>query len=351
MLDAVIKKYNLPSETLIQNITTGLINNTYLAITGDKEYIIQRINANVFKQPQDIDTNIQLIEKFLKKSNPNYFIPVPVQAADGKTMVIINNDFFRIFNFVPNTTSYAVAVSPQLAYEAAQQFGNFTAQLSAFPADTLKITLPHFHDLTLRYSQFITATVHANKERLLQSFALINQLKELNGIVDTYQKIKMDNEFKIRVTHHDTKISNVLFDEDQKGVCVIDLDTVMPGYFISDIGDMLRTYLPPVSEEEQDLSKVFIREDYFHAIVKGYMHYMKPHLTEKELHSFVYAGKFMIYMQALRFITDYLNNDIYYGATYNNHNLHRAMNQFTLLKDLLRLEQKLTDFIRRNFLS
>ena len=150
--------------------------------------------------------------------------------------------------------------------------------------------------------------------------------------------------FKLRVTHHDTKISNVLFNQEDKGLCVIDLDTVMPGYFISDVGDMIRTYLSPANEEEKDFSKIEIREEYFSAIWKGYMSEMNDELSTEEKNHFIYAGKFMIYMQAIRFLTDHLNNDIYYGAKYPGHNLVRAGNQAVLLQRLLEKEALLSDF-------
>src|SRR5206468_9716554 len=135
--------------------------------------------------------------------------------------------------------------------------------------------------------------------------------------------IKVNPLFRQRVTHHDTKISNVLFNEQDKAVCVIDLDTVMPGYFISDVGDMMRTYLSPTSEEEKDFAKINVREEFFEAIVTAYLSEMKGQLTEIEKSHFIYAGKFMIYMQAIRFLTDHLNNDLYYGARYEGHNLIR----------------------------
>ena len=162
--------------------------------------------------------------------------------------------------------------------------------------------------------------------------------------------MKENSAFKKRVTHHDTKISNVLFDAQDKGLCVIDLDTVMPGYFISDAGDMMRTYLSPAGEEETDYSKIDVRENYFDAIVQGYLSEMKDELSAEEKKYFVYAGKFMIYMQALRFITDYLNNDIYYGASYELHNLNRATNQLTLLNILTSKEEALNKHVT-NFIN
>ena len=171
-----------------------------------------------------------------------------------------------------------------------------------------------------------------------ESANLISQLKDWSDIVTEYEKIKMLSDFKLRFTHHDSKINNVLFDKDNNGLCVIDLDTVMPGYFISDVGDMMRTYISPVSEEEKDFSKIVIRKEYYNAIVDGYMSEMKDELTEVEKKHFFYAGKFSIYMQALRFLTDYLNDDKYYGSAYPGQNLIRASNQIVLLQKFMGAE-------------
>ncbi len=150
----------------------------------------------------------------------------------------------------------------------------------------------------------------------------------------------------MRVVHHDAKINNVLFDiGNDAGLCVIDLDTVMPGYYISDVGDMLRTYLSPVSEEESDLSRIVIREEYFREIAKGYLGEMQLSLSLEEKQYFVYAGKFAIYMQALRFLTDYLYDDIYYSTKYRNQNLIRANNQITLLQRYMEKEDRLNEIL------
>ena len=134
--------------------------------------------------------------------------------------------------------------------------------------------------------------------------------------------------------HHDTKISNILFDKGGKGICVIDLDTVMPGYFISDLGDMIRSYVSPVNEEENNLDKIQVRQDYLEAIKEGYLSAMGNSLSAIEKDHFLYSGQCMIYMQALRFLTDHFNKDIYYGANYEGHNLNRTLNQLTLLDRL-----------------
>ena len=237
--------------------------------------------------------------------------------------------------FVENSYTFDVVQTAEQAYEAAKQFGRFTKFLSDFDVSQLKIIIPQFHDLELRYKQFVYAIANGNEARINESQAIINKLLQHKNIVDEYKSIIRNPQFKLRTTHHDTKISNVLFDKNNKGLCVIDLDTVMPGYFSSDVGDMMRTYLSPVSEEEKDFEKIVIRKEFYKAVVEGYGEEMKDELTEVEKEYFLFAGKFMVYMQALRFLTDHLNDDIYYGAKYEGHNLVRARNQLVLLQRLM----------------
>ena len=185
--------------------------------------------------------------------------------------------------------------------------------------------------------------INGNKSRIENSTDSIRFILDNKNIVAIYEDIIKNPNFKTRVIHHDTKINNVLFDKTNQGICVIDLDTVMPGFFISDVGDMMRTYLSPVSEEEKDYSKIIVREDYFKAILKGYLSEMKEELSQEELKYFVYAGKFIIYMQAMRFLTDYLLNDVYYGEQYPEHNIIRANNQIVLLQRLIDKEDLLQE--------
>jgi Ser/Thr protein kinase RdoA (MazF antagonist) len=261
-------------------------------------------------------------------------------------MVHVNKEgYFRLFPFVDGSHTIDVVSSAAQAYEAAKQFGRFTKLLNGFNCEQLRTTLPDFHNLPLRCHQFEKATAAGNAARIKEAAASIAFLQQHRSIVDASERINKNPAFKKRVTHHDTKISNVLFDENNKGLCVIDLDTVMPGYFISDVGDMLRTYLSPVSEEEKDFSKIEIREDYFKAIAEGYLQEMNDELSADEKAHFIYAGKFMIYMQALRFLTDYLNDDIYYGSKYDGQNFMRAKNQVVLLERLIEKEEALNKII------
>lgn len=325
---------------------SGLINNTWKINGGTKSFILQKINTNVFKNPEAIAYNIYIAGKYLHAHDASYLFVAPQRSIYNKDVFLDKEDgYFRLFPFVENSHTIDVVKDPHMAYEAARQFGRFTKLLSGLDACMLKITLPDFHNLSFRYEQFEDALAGASAEKFQQSKQLIDLVFAYKNIVDEFESIKINPEFKIRVTHHDTKISNVLFSEDNKGLCVIDLDTMMPGYFISDLGDMLRTYLSPVSEEEKDFSKIEIRDEYFISIIRGYFGELHDVLTAGEKARFVYAGKFMIYMQALRFLTDHLNDDIYYGAKYPGHNFVRAGNQFVLLERLTQKEDELQQYV------
>lgn len=330
----VLKEYGFSeSDCVIRPLGNGLINSTWLIEQEKKNYVLQKVNQYIFKSPGDIAFNIRLIDNHLKKTDPRYLFVAPLPTLSGEDLVKTTAGYFRLFPFIEGSHTIDVVEKPEQAYEAAKQFGKFTKLLSEFNASQLKITLPDFHNLTLRYRQFEEALQNGNEGRIKESEFLVNFIKMHKGIVEEFELNKA--KFKTRCTHHDTKISNVLFDRNDKGLCVIDLDTVMPGFFISDVGDMMRTYLSPVSEEEKDFSKIIIRKEFYKAIVSGYLSEMGGELNETEKKYFHYAGKFMIYMQAIRFLTDHINNDTYYGAKYEGHNFIRAGNQVTLLQRLI----------------
>lgn len=349
MLDLIIQTYGLhPEEWQIKSFGKGLINHTWLMVKEDEAYILQRINNNVFKNPYSISDNIRLVGNYLNHHFPDYLFVTPVQTTGHEDIIQNSEGYFRMFPFVKNSITYTTVESPELAYEAARQFGKFTHYLKGFDASVLQETIPDFHNLTLRYNQYAEALKVGIKERLFAAADIIKQLEKYSYIVDEFDQIKCNRHFKKRVMHHDTKISNVLFNKQNKGLCIIDLDTVMSGFFISDVGDMMRTYLAAASEEETDFSTICIREDYFAAIIEGYSAEMQDDLTEEEKKSFVYAGKFMIYMQSIRFLSDYLVNDVYYGAAYEGQNFNRAVNQLYLLKDLDEKEERLLQQVKQH---
>jgi Ser/Thr protein kinase RdoA (MazF antagonist) len=338
-LDTMAAKYGWHSYQMIP-IESGLINHTYKVVTPSGNFILQQVNTNVFKQPLAIDANMRLLKQQLKTSHPDYLFVSPIAGMDGNTLYEVNSQYFRAFEFIEGSHTIAIVNTPEQAFEAAKAFATFTAVCNGMDATALQETLPNFHNLPLRYQQFKAALHGANDERLTACKTLIQDLQSQEAIVTTYEAFIAHPDALKRVTHHDTKISNVLFNDANKALCVIDLDTVMPGYFISDVGDMMRTYVCPVSEEESDLSKIVVRKDYLQAIQEGYYSHMEQHLTDFEKAHFFFAGEVLIYMQALRFCTDYLQNDVYYPIKYPHHNLVRATNQMQLL---LALQQTLAN--------
>lgn len=343
MIEKVLKVYGIdPQTSQVESLTSGLINNTWKVTTEGKDFIVQRINNQVFRKPFEVAANIRMIDRYLKEHSPSYLFVSPVPNLEGEDIYYEEADgYFRVFPYIRGSHTINTVSTPHQAFEAALQFGKFTRLLSGFDALSLHTTIPDFHNLTLRYRQFESALMNGDRDRIRQSAHLIAGIKKYAGIVEEYEKIRTNAMAKQRVTHHDTKISNVLFDDRGKGLCVIDLDTVMAGYFISDMGDMMRTYLSPANEEEKDFDRIEVREDFFKAIVNGYLSSMGDELTSDEQGLILYSGSFLIYMQAIRFLADYFNRDVYYGARYEDQNFVRAGNQLVLLK---RLDEKSAAF-------
>jgi len=348
MFGSILPLYGLDeSEYSVKPFGNGLINHTWKIISAGREFLLQRINGEVFKSPADIMDNCRLLDTYFKTNHPHYLFVAPLLTTNLRNYVIdAENNYYRLFPFIRNSYTINTISSPLQAYEAAKQFGQFTRLLSGFDPSGLKITIPDFHNLTLRFKQFESAVQLGNKQRIELSAESIAYLKNQSRLALQFEEIKTEQTLKLRVVHHDAKINNVLFDiGNNRALCVIDLDTVMPGYYISDVGDMLRTYLSPAGEEEPDFSLIHIRMEYFKEIVKGYLEEMGSELSPDEKRYFVYAGKFAIYMQALRFLTDHLNDDIYYNTTYKDHNLVRANNQIVLLNKYLEQEDQFLEIL------
>lgn len=334
----------------VESFGSGLINNTFRVAhkSGEKgkDFILQRINTHVYKDPWVIVQNHRKAAEYLALHHPDYFFLPPVTAANGEDLFHRNDDYWRILPFVADTHSVNEADNPKQAYEAARQFGKLAHNLSGIKIGDLKPTIPNFHNLTLRYSDFQTAINDSNDERRDKAEELIAAFEGYSRIPITYEELKTDRDFPDRLMHHDTKINNVLLDNaTDEGVCVIDLDTLMPGKLISDLGDMVRTYVCPVSEEEVDFSRIAIRDEYYDALMKGYLSELQDTLTDTEKEMLFYAGPFMIYMQGIRFLTDFLNGDVYYPVKYPLHNFNRAKNQLVLLQKLDERETALRKII------
>ncbi|ATL47638.1 aminoglycoside phosphotransferase [Chitinophaga caeni] len=346
---AIIAAFGLDAANFeTKKFGSGHINNTFL-LTGkhdDAKYVLQRINTNVFKEPWVIATNQRMAADYLAAKDPEYLFITPIPTTSGKELFEFEGEYWRLIPFIANSITVDQADNTTQAYEAAKQFGKLARLLDGIDMRPFKATIPNFHNLTLRYAAFQDAIPAAKEERRNAAEELIRSFLDYSDIAITFEKLKTHRDFKDRVMHHDTKINNVLLDKDTfKGVCVCDLDTLMPGKIISDLGDMVRTYVCPVSEEERDFSLITVRDEYFEALMKGYLEEVGATLSQIEKDHLFYAGKFMIYMQGIRFLTDYLNGDIYYPIKYAEHNYDRAKNQLTLLQALVAKEGKLQSII------
>ena len=321
----------------VERLGNGLINHTY-KISDDKSgktLLIQQINKNVFKKPVDVQNNYLKLFQY-KNGTKDIFFPAPVHLKSSDTLFVDSGgNYWRAFEFLDGTITLDVPHNAEQAKNTARTFGQITAFLSSFDAEELNIVIPDFHNLSFRYHQFEQALANADSERVRKAATLIQEVKSREKYKDFYEHITQSTDFPKRVMHHDAKIANVLFDKKTgKVICAIDFDTTMPGYFFSDLGDMIRSMACNNDEHSTDFDNLHIRKDFYKAIVNGYLEVMNEYLTGEEKKYIHSAGLIMIYMQAVRFIADYLNNDIYYQISYSEQNFDRGTNQVTLLKDL-----------------
>src|SRR5215204_2945664 len=223
----ILDQYGVPQTAIVKPYGNGLINHTW-KVTNDKNenFILQRINTTVFKQPEDIASNLANLRDYLQKHFPRYPYISPLRTIDGMEFYYDEHDFYRLFPFVAGSHSIDTVQTAEQAFEAAKQFGLFSKLLSGFDHRQLKTTIPDFHNLSLRYYQFQQAIRDGDSYRIGEAKALIDYLQQQESIVQKFESIQNHEGFKIRVMHHDTKINNVLFDQHNKGICVIDLDTV-----------------------------------------------------------------------------------------------------------------------------
>lgn len=329
----VLKQYNLEAKDFrIEPVGSGHIHLTF-RLDGRKRFILQRVNKNVFRKPEVIASNIRIAAAYLHSRQPGYQFITPLPTAEGTQMAYDNEGFpWRIFQFFENTYTVDKVETSSQAFSAAAEFGRLGFYLREMDVSEFGFTIDRFHDLAWRYEQFETSLKTELKDRLEAAASAIRTATHYKFLVDKYRELIASGVLKLRITHNDTKINNVLFDQNtNKAVTAIDLDTLMPGYFIYDMGDMIRTFVSPVDEEERDLSKVAVRKDIYQAVVDGYLSWMKTELTEQEQRQIPFSGMMMTYIMALRMLADFLNGDTYYKTTYPGQNLVRANNQFRLL--------------------
>jgi thiamine kinase-like enzyme len=326
-----------------QELASGHINDTYLIKTKVKpHYVLQRINHNVFKDVPglienkvSISSHIRQKLKHLQRKKLDRSVLTFVKTKEGESFYQCEEgNYWNLTYFIDDSLTFETVKNEEVAYEGGKLFGEFLSLTSDFDASKLTEVIPKFHDMSFRYSQFQSALQSVSKERLYKAKSSIERVIDLKEEMHIIQRLKETGEIKIRVTHNDTKISNALFSKDNKGLCVIDTDTVMPGIVHYDFGDAVRTICNTAAEDETNLDLVEFNVGYYKAYTKGFLEKIESSLSPTELKFLPLSAKTMIFIMALRFLTDYLNSDIYYKTKYADHNLDRSKNQFKLIQSL-----------------
>ncbi|MCF8373817.1 MAG: aminoglycoside phosphotransferase family protein [Bacteroidales bacterium] len=352
-LQTISEKFLIKGNFISANpFGSGHINDTYLITTSAEKYILQRINHHIFKEVEKMNQNII---KALEHFNEKQKISKDIRFRELKIILSKNGhnhfkdedgNYWRMMNFVSGSVSFDVAKKPEMAYEAAKAFGYFRRNLIDVDPDDFYPVIPDFHNLEMRMSWF-HKVLETNSESRNQ-FAE-NEIEFVLSREHLSKKLSLllkSGRIPIRVTHNDTKINNVLLDKDTlKGIAVIDLDTIMPGTVLFDFGDMVRTFISPAEEDETDLSKVVLRLDIFESLAKGYLLELQHLITYTERDHLVFGGKIMTYMIGLRFLTDFLEGDVYYKTARPNHNLDRCRTQFRLLSEIEKNETAMNSII------
>ncbi|MGD9604880.1 MAG: phosphotransferase enzyme family protein [Bacilli bacterium] len=320
----------------------GHINKTYIVITNnDEKYILQKLNTVVFKKPREVMNNIELVTNYIreivKKENDDYSRAVLeiIPSVNAKSYVHIDDMFWRCYRFVSGAKTYEIVENPELFYEVGKAIGTFQKQLMDFPIEKLAITIPNFHNTPIRFRRFKEVVNEDPKRRALEVFNEIKFLYNREEDVSNITKYLDSGEIKTRVTHNDTKLNNVMIDENtNKAICVVDLDTVMPGSVLFDFGDAIRVGASTALEDEKDLSKVSLNQVLFEAFSRGFLEKAYDILTEKEIENLVESARIITLECGMRFLTDYLEGDVYFSTHYETHNLDRAKTQFKLVQEI-----------------
>lgn len=316
----------------------GHINETYL-VTCDSglSYILQKINKKIFTKPEELMENVAAVTAYLSQNSDDPRTSMHlVSAADGKTFYQdADGEYWRMYEFVPSTVCLQKAETPKDFYYSGLAFGRFQGELAGFPAQTLHEAIKDFHNTPARFGQLHAAMAvnFENRKELCGpelAFALERE-KESGAIVDKLAS----GELPLRVTHNDTKLNNVLFDYDTRmPLCVIDLDTIMPGSALYDYGDSIRFGASTAAEDEKDLDKVWCDMELFRTYTEGFLEGCGGRLTEKEVEMLPMGAKMMTLECGIRFLADYLNGDTYFRTHYPEQNLDRARTQFKLVADM-----------------
>lgn len=320
-------------------IKSGHINETYLIRTdAGGSYILQRINHTVFRDPEAVIENkirvaAHIAEKRRHLPEPEFRRRVlrfhPTREG-GHLHRDADGNFWNLLDYIENSSVYLRNPNAKVACEAGKALGGFLRDTEDLDPASLNVTIPRFHSMSLRYSQFDEALAAASDERKELAADFIDTAQELRSEMRSLEKSVEEGRIPFRVTHNDTKISNVLFSENDEALCVIDLDTVMPGVVHFDFGDAVRTICNKGDEDERDISRVGFDLSYFESFVTGFLGESGIRLSAEEIEGLAFSSRVMTFIVGLRMLTDFLNNDIYFDTAYETHNLVRARSQFRL---------------------
>lgn len=342
-MEKIISQFQItstPSE--IKPLKIGFINDSFIVESKEADgewYFLQRINHSIFKNVEGLQQNISIVTDHLRKKltergvkDINRRVLQLVPAKDGKLFYKDEmGNYWRVYVHIKGTKSYDT-ITPELAYKAGVAFGDFQNMLSDLPLDDLIETIPNFHNMEFRLEEFREAKEKDAAKRLHQVFWMAEELEKRADEMCIPERLHREGKLPKRINHCDTKVNNMLFDENDEPICIVDLDTVMPGYVLSDFGDFMRTAANTGEEDDENLENIGVNMDIFEAYTKGYLEKAKAFLTPTELGNLAFGAKLLSYMQTVRFFTDYLNGDTYYKTKSPLHNWQRTLAQFELLK-------------------
>lgn len=343
-----------------EKINNGHINSTYTLIFEDngkvKKYVLQMINTGIFKDPDKLMSNIVGVTSHIKRKHKENGYEYAsrstltfLKCKDGKYYYIDGkNNCWRMYKFIDDVYTCNIIDSEEVFCNAGVAFGDFQKILADYDSSSLYETIENFHNTVSRFADFKKA-VEDNLSGRLDTvkdeveFALRRE-PDTHILVDLIEK----GELPLRVTHNDTKLNNILFDKiSNKGICIIDLDTVMPGLSLYDFGDSIRFGANTAAEDEKDLSKVSMSLNLYEAYVKGYLSSAKDALTDTEKEYLPFSAKLMTYECGIRFLMDYLNGDTYFKTDYPEHNLDRCRTQFKLVADMEEKMDKMIEITKK----
>lgn len=332
---------NQQTELEIKPLGKGHINDSYRVKAGDDEYVLQRINHDIFKNVAELQNNIMRVTMHIRQKlsdagvlDIDRKVLTLVPTKEGKLFYQDEDDnYWRMMDFIKDSKSFE-EINPELARRAGLAFGDFQKMLADLPNGPLFETIPNFHNIESRLDTF-RQSVRANRVgRVLEVNDLINEIEDRADDMCKAERMHREGKLVKRTNHCDTKVNNILFDNDGNVLCVVDLDTVMPGYVLSDFGDFIRTGANKGAEDDKDLNNVELDLDIFEAYTKGYLENAASFLTDVEIENLAFGAKLLTYMQTVRFLTDYIDGDTYYKIAYGNHNLIRSKAQFKFLQSL-----------------